>query len=123
MASLPTAQWYIEASWVVLTSPPLSQTSGGPTQPDRHFTAPAGQDFSAGCMLPPVYVGGSEVPILLCCVWCRSHKVEEIALNPWGEVNWYFIDTREQFRLLGQLHVVTKDEQDESLQQVRGGGQ
>ncbi|GAB4815297.1 hypothetical protein N2152v2_002343 [Parachlorella kessleri] len=63
------------------------------------------------------FLGETDKPTFVTDV--RSHKVEEIALNPWGEVNWYFIDTREQFRLLGQLLVVTKDEQDESLQQAR----
>ncbi|NJL87770.1 MAG: pyridoxamine 5'-phosphate oxidase [Leptolyngbyaceae cyanobacterium SM1_1_3] len=36
----------------------------------------------------------------------RSDKIEQIEQNPWGEGCWYFVKTREQFRLLGKLTVV-----------------
>lgn len=49
----------------------------------------------------------------------RSRKIEEIALSPWGEVAWYFPDTREQLRLLGRLTVVDSATPDERLQQGR----
>lgn len=49
----------------------------------------------------------------------RSRKVGEIAHNAWGEVAWYLADTREQFRLLGQLHVVSREEQEPALQKAR----
>ncbi|KAI7839106.1 hypothetical protein COHA_007111 [Chlorella ohadii] len=49
----------------------------------------------------------------------RSRKVEEIAHCPWGEVAWYFPDTREQFRLLGRLTLVDSATADERLQQGR----
>ncbi len=39
----------------------------------------------------------------------RSEKIEQIAKNPAAEACWYFAKTREQFRLCGQLAVVTAD--------------
>lgn len=44
--------------------------------------------------------------------------MQEVQHSDWGEVAWYFAQTREQFRLLGQLRVVTKDEQDQGLSKV-----
>ena len=39
----------------------------------------------------------------------RSNKVEELARNAAGEFAWYFPESREQFRIAGDLTVVTKD--------------
>ena len=39
----------------------------------------------------------------------RSQKAEEINLYPWGEICWYFPQTREQFRIAGQLILVGQD--------------
>ena len=39
----------------------------------------------------------------------RSSKVEELARNAAGEFAWYFPESREQFRIAGDLTVVTKD--------------
>ena len=39
----------------------------------------------------------------------RSSKVEELARNAAGEFAWYFPESREQFRISGDLTVVTKD--------------
>ncbi|MEG4288284.1 pyridoxamine 5'-phosphate oxidase family protein [Microcoleus sp. C2C3] len=39
----------------------------------------------------------------------RSQKAEEINLYPWGEICWYFPQTREQFRIAGQLILVGAD--------------
>lgn len=39
----------------------------------------------------------------------RSKKVEDLALSPWAEIAWYFPDSREQYRLLGKVTVITKD--------------
>lgn len=36
----------------------------------------------------------------------RSKKIREIALNPWGEIAWYFTISREQFRIRCKLRVV-----------------
>jgi len=33
----------------------------------------------------------------------RSDKIEQIRTHPWGEICWYFTQTREQFRIAGQL--------------------
>jgi pyridoxamine 5'-phosphate oxidase len=49
----------------------------------------------------------------------RSEKIAQIKAYHWGEACWYFTQTREQFRLLGQLTVVGVDCTDESLQQSR----
>lgn len=47
----------------------------------------------------------------------RSEKIEQIAYSSWGEICWYFSQTREQFRLTGTLKVVTSTE--DSLQSIR----
>jgi len=49
----------------------------------------------------------------------RSQKVEQIAENPWGALCWYFPKTREQFRISGELKVVTAIEEDADLLQLR----
>jgi len=49
----------------------------------------------------------------------RSEKVAEIARSPWAEVCWYFPNTREQFRLAGQLRLIDHTETDTELQKAR----
>ncbi|MGG6294141.1 Npun_F5749 family FMN-dependent PPOX-type flavoprotein [Leptolyngbya sp. AN02str] len=49
----------------------------------------------------------------------RSQKVDQLVQQPWGELCWYFPKTREQFRLLGSLQVVTATEPNETLQTAR----
>lgn len=49
----------------------------------------------------------------------RSKKVEQIAENPWGALCWYFPKTREQFRISGELRVVTAMEADSDLLHLR----
>jgi pyridoxamine 5'-phosphate oxidase len=49
----------------------------------------------------------------------RSDKIEDIQNRPWGEICWYFTQTREQFRIFGNLIVVTKDCTDRALKQAR----
>lgn len=49
----------------------------------------------------------------------RSEKVEQIGDQPWGEVCWYFPNTREQFRILGQLTLVGANHPDPELQKAR----
>lgn len=39
----------------------------------------------------------------------RSDKIAQIEAKPWGEACWYFNKSREQFRLFGQLTLVTAD--------------
>ena len=48
----------------------------------------------------------------------RSAKAGHLAATPWGELCWYFVDTREQFRILGRLSVVA-DNADAELAAVR----
>eukprot|EP00466_Bigelowiella_natans_P015419 jgi/Bigna1/89346/estExt_fgenesh1_pg.C_470116 len=43
----------------------------------------------------------------------RSDKIEEIRANPKAEIMWYFLDTREQFRIRGELQIIAWDEKDE----------
>eukprot|EP00850_Spirogloea_muscicola_P009082 SM000050S17007 [mRNA] locus=s50:300956:302927:- [translate_table: standard] len=50
------------------------------------------------------YADGSER--LQFTVDIRSQKVEEIQENCWVELCWYFTESWEQFRLLGQLELV-----------------
>lgn len=49
----------------------------------------------------------------------RSDKVEQIDQHPWGEVCWYFPNTREQFRLFGSLTLVGAESEELSLSQAR----
>jgi len=49
----------------------------------------------------------------------RSSKIEQILLQPWGEACWYFPKTREQFRLLGKLTIVSAVSTDAELLKVR----
>lgn len=38
----------------------------------------------------------------------RSQKIEQIHQNNWAEACWYFPNTREQFRLFGQLTLISE---------------
>jgi PPOX class probable FMN-dependent enzyme len=49
----------------------------------------------------------------------RSQKVDQIEDQPWGEACWYFPESREQFRLAGQLTLVRADHPDQALQAAR----
>eukprot|EP01026_Neomeris_dumetosa_P080893 TRINITY_DN90151_c0_g1_i1.p3 TRINITY_DN90151_c0_g1~~TRINITY_DN90151_c0_g1_i1.p3 ORF type:complete len:192 (-),score=26.57 TRINITY_DN90151_c0_g1_i1:130-705(-) len=49
----------------------------------------------------------------------RSRKVQEIALNPSGEICWYFPNSREQYRISGNLKVVDKMHEDQELVKAR----
>lgn len=49
----------------------------------------------------------------------RSEKIAQIQHQPRGEICWYFSETREQFRLLGQLTLVNAVCGDRALQQER----
>ena len=52
----------------------------------------------------------------------RSKKVEDLAHCPWAEVAWYFPETREQYRILGKITVISKDTPgDEKLGRARTG--
>ncbi|WP_413164706.1 Npun_F5749 family FMN-dependent PPOX-type flavoprotein [Capilliphycus salinus ALCB114379] len=50
---------------------------------------------------------------------CRSQKVEQITKNPSGEACWYFPKTREQFRFLGELTLITATSDDRILSSER----
>ena len=39
----------------------------------------------------------------------RSNKVDELRRAPFGEFAWYFPESREQFRVAGELEVIAKD--------------
>jgi pyridoxamine 5'-phosphate oxidase len=49
----------------------------------------------------------------------RSEKIAQIEENSWGEACWYFTKTREQFRLLGQISIITSNSIEEELQRAR----
>jgi pyridoxamine 5'-phosphate oxidase len=49
----------------------------------------------------------------------RSEKVSQLQQQSWGELCWYFPKTREQFRLLGQLTLVTEDCSESELTKAR----
>ncbi|HXG65700.1 MAG TPA: pyridoxamine 5'-phosphate oxidase family protein [Blastocatellia bacterium] len=45
----------------------------------------------------------------------RSDKIAQLAANPWAEVCWYFVESRQQFRLSGKAQVVTETDDEELL--------
>ncbi|MGI0490531.1 Npun_F5749 family FMN-dependent PPOX-type flavoprotein [Alkalinema pantanalense CENA528] len=49
----------------------------------------------------------------------RSEKVQHYQHSRWAELCWYFPKTREQFRILGELQLVTATEPDLTLQMAR----
>lgn len=49
----------------------------------------------------------------------RSAKVDQIAQWPEGELCWYFTQTREQFRLGGQIRLITAHDRDLESTQIR----
>ena len=52
------------------------------------------------------------------CLPCRTFKVEHVKQSPWAEACWYFPDSREQFRLGGDLVIVGPDHPDAHLREV-----
>jgi pyridoxamine 5'-phosphate oxidase len=49
----------------------------------------------------------------------RSAKIQDIEHQPLAEACWYFTKTREQFRLSGQLQLITAQEPNPDLQTAR----
>lgn len=49
----------------------------------------------------------------------RSQKIDQIQHQPFAEACWYFTETREQFRLAGQLTLIGADYNDVELQKSR----
>ena len=49
----------------------------------------------------------------------RSAKIEDIDYQPLAEICWYFTKTREQFRITGNLQLITVAETDPELLQAR----
>ncbi|CAK0734501.1 hypothetical protein CVIRNUC_000440 [Coccomyxa viridis] len=49
----------------------------------------------------------------------RTFKVEHVKQSPWAEACWYFPDSREQFRLGGDLVIVGPDHPDAHLREAR----
>jgi pyridoxamine 5'-phosphate oxidase len=49
----------------------------------------------------------------------RSAKIQDIEYQSLAEVCWYFTQTREQFRILGKLQLVTVQETNLDLQKAR----
>lgn len=49
----------------------------------------------------------------------RSAKIQDIEHQAIGEICWYFTKTREQFRITGNLRLITSKDTETDLQQVR----
>ncbi len=49
----------------------------------------------------------------------RSQKLDQILHQPWAEACWYFTETREQFRLAGELTLIDANYPDPELQLAR----
>eukprot|EP00955_Chlamydomonas_euryale_P030271 319010-Chlamydomonas_euryale.AAC.5 len=47
---------------------------------------------------------------------CLS-QLKEVATNPAAELCWYFPESREQYRISGDLHIVTAGEKDNNMLQ------
>ena len=49
----------------------------------------------------------------------RSEKITEIQNQSWAEICWYFTNTREQFRIAGNITIIDANHQDPELQRAR----
>ncbi|MEH2135818.1 Npun_F5749 family FMN-dependent PPOX-type flavoprotein [Nostoc sp.] len=49
----------------------------------------------------------------------RSAKADQIQQQPWAEICWYFPNTREQFRITGDLTLVSSDDSHQNLHPAR----
>ncbi len=49
----------------------------------------------------------------------RSEKIAHLTSHPNAEIAWYFVKTREQYRLSGRIDVVSSTTQDKALQSAR----
>jgi len=49
----------------------------------------------------------------------RSAKIQDIMHQSKAEICWYFVKTREQFRIMGNLQIVNATEKEQYLQQAR----
>ncbi|QLE49511.1 pyridoxamine 5'-phosphate oxidase [Nostoc sp. C057] len=49
----------------------------------------------------------------------RSAKADQIQQQPWAEICWYFPNTREQFRMAGDLTLISSDDSHQDLQPAR----
>ncbi|MBC1218979.1 pyridoxamine 5'-phosphate oxidase family protein [Nostoc sp. UCD121] len=49
----------------------------------------------------------------------RSAKADQIQQQPWAEICWYFPNTREQFRMAGDLTLISSDDSHQELQPAR----
>ena len=49
----------------------------------------------------------------------RSSKIPQIQANPWGEICWYFTQTREQFRILGKINFIDGLNENMELLKIR----
>jgi pyridoxamine 5'-phosphate oxidase len=49
----------------------------------------------------------------------RSEKIIQLQHSPYGEICWYFPKTREQFRIFGEIVVITADTAHEEYQNLR----
>eukprot|EP01023_Acetabularia_acetabulum_P014193 TRINITY_DN1696_c0_g1_i2.p1 TRINITY_DN1696_c0_g1~~TRINITY_DN1696_c0_g1_i2.p1 ORF type:complete len:214 (+),score=20.65 TRINITY_DN1696_c0_g1_i2:62-643(+) len=49
----------------------------------------------------------------------RSNKVVEIAANPFGEICWYFPNSREQYRISGTLKVIDQQYGNQDMMKAR----
>jgi PPOX class probable FMN-dependent enzyme len=49
----------------------------------------------------------------------RSEKITEINNQSWGEICWYFTNTREQFRIVGKITIIDANHQNSELLRAR----
>ncbi|MEG3440080.1 Npun_F5749 family FMN-dependent PPOX-type flavoprotein [Pannus brasiliensis CCIBt3594] len=49
----------------------------------------------------------------------RSEKISQIHASEWGEICWYFPNTREQFRLSGSIEIISAKDTDSENRKAR----
>lgn len=49
----------------------------------------------------------------------RSEKMIDLRVNPRAEIAWYFTETREQVRIKGKIAIISHEENNPQLQQIR----
>lgn len=95
----------------------------------RHRAQPHSRYFQLATVTPEGYPAnrtvvfrgfvGNEDNQLKIITDARSNKIEEIQYQSRAEICWYFSKTREQFRITGELQMITSEEEESRLQQLR----
>ncbi len=91
------------------------------SQPEARYlqlatVSPAGYPTNRTVVFRGFREGRDDIQII--SDW-RSHKIAHLQHCPYGEICWYFPKTREQFRIFGEIVVITADTVNEEYQKLR----